>query len=130
MLRSLQWLGLLITALYQANVHAESRSVAYVSYAEVINSTPIYAHRTVNKPVKRCVWEQLPPVERYHRGGLERHVTERRAKRCRYENTAAQTRFVTGYEVTLVYQGSTFTRITSKKPSKRMPITVEVALLD
>jgi uncharacterized protein YcfJ len=123
-------LGLLIAVICQANVQAESSSVAYASFAEVIDSKPIYAQRSVSTPVKKCVWEPLPAIEHYHRGGLERRVTERRAKRCRYETTTSPRRFVTGYEVTLLYHGSVFTRFTSKKPSKRMPITVEVALLD
>ena len=110
-------------------VFAAAPPTAYPSFADVIASKPIYSKKTIYTPVKRCTWETLPSIERYSRNGYERRVTERRAKRCRYENKPSVRKQVIGYEVTLRYQGSEFTRTTTTKPGNRMPITVEIASL-
>ena len=108
---------------------AAAPPITYPSFADVIASKPIHSQKTVYTPVKRCTWETLPSVERYSRNGYERRVTERRAKRCRQENRPVIRKQVIGYEVTLRYQGSVFTRTTTTKPGNRMPITVEIATL-
>lgn len=125
--------GLLIFTvafLTQGPAFAAGLPTAYPSFADVIASKPIYSQSTVYNPVRRCTWETLPSVERYSRNGYERRVIERRAKRCRYENRPQFSKQVTGYEVTLRYQGSVFTRTTATQPGNRMPITVEIAALD
>ena len=124
--------GLLIlsaTIFTHSSAFAAAPPTAYPSFADVIASKPIYSQKTVYTPVKRCTWETLPPTERYSRNGYERRVTERRAKRCRYETKPSVRKQVIGYEVTLRYQGSEFTRTTTTRPGNRMPITVEIATL-
>ncbi|MCR9259438.1 MAG: hypothetical protein NXH95_06930 [Pseudomonadaceae bacterium] len=108
---------------------AAAPPTAYPSFADVVASKPIYSQETVYTPVKRCTWETLPSIERYSRHGYERRVTQRRAKRCRQENRPVIRKQVIGYEVTLRYQGSVFTRTTATKPGSRMPITVEITTL-
>ncbi len=112
-----------------SSAFAAAPPTSYPSFADVIASKPIYSQKTVYTPVKRCTWETLPSIERYSRNGYERRVTERRAKRCRQENRPTIRKQVIGYEVTLRYQGSVFTRTTTTKPGNRMPITVEIATL-
>lgn len=104
----------------------DTHAASYPAYAEVVRAEKIVQSKQTRTPVKRCTWEQLPSRVRYeHRYG-ERRVIERRAKRCRttYEHATAE--HVTGYNVTLRYNGETFTRRTVTHPGTRMPISVDI----
>jgi uncharacterized protein YcfJ len=99
----------------------------YPGFADVISVKEIVQLNTQQTPQKRCTWEQLPDRVVYDRYRQERRVTERRARRCRTEMTSRTVRRVTGYNVTLRYNGETFTRTTVLHPGKRMPVSIEVA---
>ncbi len=103
-----------------------AQAATYPAYAEVLEAKKIVQQKQTRTPVKRCTWEQLPSRVRYeHRYG-ERRVIERRAKRCRTSYQSRTVNEVTGYDVTLRYNGETFTRRTLTHPGTRIPITVEV----
>jgi len=105
--------------------HAET--TAYPAYAEVLQVRSVSQPVRSQSPVRRCTWETLPDRVSYDRRYGERRVIERRAKRCRtiYE-TRTSTR-VTGYDVTLRYNGETFTRRMSVRPGDRVPVTIEIS---
>ena len=102
---------------------------SYPAYAEVVRAEKISHLQHKRTPIKRCTWEYLPRRVTYeHRYG-ERRVIERRAKRCRtvYENKTIEQ--ITGYDVTLRYNGETFTRRMQIHPGVRVPVTVEITPL-
>ncbi len=106
----------------------------YPSFAEVVGVESI--SQNVRKPieVKRCRWEQLPDQVRYERFHPDRYshtkrIIERRAKRCRTVTEYRVRKITTGYNVTLNYQGETFTRHMLQRPGSRVPVSVEVAEL-
>ena len=112
---------------YPATPPSSSSLGTYPSFADVVRVEEMTAMTTVRSPVKRCTWEQLPDQVEYNRYRQERRVTERHARRCRtiYESKAVRT--VTGYNVTLRYNGETFTRQMSARPGPRLPVSVEVS---
>ena len=106
----------------------------YPSFADVVHVEHIIEN--VRKPVaiKRCHWEQLPDQVRYERYHPERHirskrVIERRAKRCRNVTEYRTQKITKGYNVTLRYQGETFTRHMMQRPGARVPVSIEIAEL-
>ena len=101
---------------------------AYVGFARVVRADPIVTRRVERVPVKRCAWEYTPVRRRYH----DRYDTPqaRRIQRCRTSQESRVRETVTGYDVTLRYNGETFTRRTAAHPGARMPVQVEVVPLD
>ena len=100
----------------------------YVGLAHVVRTEPIVARHVERVPVKRCAWEYAPERRRYY----DRYEAPqaRRIKRCRTSEESRVRETITGYEVTLRYNGETFTRRTDTQPGARMPVQVEVALLN
>ncbi len=109
-------------------VDAEVGTNTYVGLAHVVRTEPIVARHVERVPVKRCAWEYAPERRRYH----DRYDTPRtrRMQRCRTSEESRVRETITGYEVTLRYNGETFTRRTDTQPGARMPVQVEVALLN
>ncbi len=107
---------------------AELGTGTYVGLAHVVRTEPIVARHVERVPVKRCAWEYVPVRRRYH----ERYDTPhaRRIQRCRTSEESRVRETITGYDVTLRYNGETFTRRTDTQPGARMPGEVEVVLLD
>ena len=107
---------------------ADQNVAAYAGMARVVRADPIVARRVEKVPVKRCAWEYAPVRRRYH----ERYDTPhaRRIQRCRTTQETRVRETVTGYDVTLKYNGETFTRRADEHPGSRMPVHVEVVLLD
>lgn len=108
-----------------ADTVAGTGKISYPAYAEVVRADKITTREQQNTPIKRCTWEQLPSRVHYERYG-ERRVVERRAKRCRTTYDTRTVERVTGYQVTLRYNGETFTRRTLTHPGRRVPITVDL----
>ena len=127
------WAGMAMFAATAGDVEAAldpDAATVYPGYAEVLRVEAITQRQQQRTPVQRCTWEQLPSRVRYQpsygHGPAVRRVTERRAKRCRTvyrDNTVEQ---VTGYDVTLSYNGEIFTRRTLTHPGARLPVTVEL----
>ena len=105
---------------------ASARTTTYPAYAEVVRAEKIVQQTQNRTPVKRCTWEQLPSRVRFEPRYGERRVIERRAKRCRTSYESRTVEHITGYNVTLRYNGETFTRRTLTHPGTRMPITVDI----
>lgn len=106
---------------------AMANAVSYTGSARVVKATPIFSRSVSNVPIKRCTWETLPSRTKYYPQYNERRVTERRAKRCRttYESRGKQT--ITGYDVTLEYNGERFQRQTDVHPGSRMSVSIDIA---
>ena len=120
--------ALAVIATLTASAHAapdKTGVASYPAYADVISARKVTERESRQTPVKRCTWERLPSEVRYERYG-ERHVIERRAKRCRtvYETNSVDR--IVGYDVTLRYNGETFTRRMRTHPGVRLPVTVEI----
>ncbi len=112
---------------YPATHPSSSSLGTYPSFADVVRVEEMTAMTTVRSPVKRCTWQQLPDQVEYNRYRQERRVTERRARRCHTIYESKSVRTVTGYKVTLRYNGETFTRQMSARPGPRLPVSVEVS---
>ena len=106
-----------------------SSSASYVGYARVIEADPIVSRHIERVPVKRCAWEYAPVRRRYY----DRHDAaphSRRIQRCRTTYESRVQEQITGYDVTLRYNGETFQRRTSTHPGTRVALRVEVMPLD
>ena len=103
-------------------------AASYVGYAQVVAANPIVSRRVERTPVKRCAYEYAPVRRRYY----ERHDTSsgRRIRRCRTTYESRVDEQITGYDVTLRYNGETFQRRTASHPGTRVPLQVEVVPLD
>ena len=121
---SLLLLGL-ITPFAQA---ATGGTESYVGFAQVVRADPIVTRHVERVPVKRCAWEYAPVRRRHYERYDSPHA--RRIQRCRTARESRVRETVTGYDVTLRYNGETFTRRTDTHPGARMPVQVEVVLLD
>ncbi len=103
-------------------------TASYVGYAQVVKADPIVSRQVERTPVKRCAWEYAPVRRRYY----DRHDTSssRRIRRCRTTYESRVDEQITGYDVTLRYNGETFHRRTATHPGTRVPLRVEVVPLD
>jgi len=125
----------LFAALFVSHATAESVNTpverdevsSYPSFADVIKAEAITRRETTRTPVRRCTWEQLPSRVHYYPHRHERHVTERRAERCRTTHESRVVEHIVGYNVTLRYNGETFSRRTNAHPGRRMPVSVEIS---
>jgi len=104
----------------------QARTATYPAYAEVVRAEKIVQPQQTRTPVKRCTWEQLPSRVRYEPHYGQRRVIARRAKRCRTTYESRTVAHVTGYNVTLRYNGTTFSRHMPVHPGTRVPITVDI----
>jgi uncharacterized protein YcfJ len=102
----------------------------YPAYAEVVRAEKVSHLQHRRTPIKRCTWEQLPSrvTSRYRYG--EPQVVERRAKRCRTVYETRSIEQITGYDVTLRYNGEIFTRRMQVHPGVRVPVTIEITPLN
>ncbi len=110
-----------------ADVSVDSTE-GYVGFARVVRADPIVTRHVERAPVKRCAWEYAPDRLRHYERYDSSHT--RRIKRCRTTREARVHKTITGYNVTLRYNGETFTRRTEDHPGTRMPVRVEVVLLN
>ncbi len=101
---------------------------SYVGFAQVVKAAPIVSRQVERTPVKRCAWEYAPVRRRYY----ERYEapSTRRIRRCRTTYESRVDEQITGYDVTLRYNGEIFHRRTSDHPGNRVPLQVEVAPFD
>ena len=103
---------------------AAAPDATYQGYALVIKTTPIIEHTKTRVPVQRCTWEQLPSRTRYYPAYNERRVMERRLKRCRTDYKTRIIKNTVGFDVTLIYNGETFSRRTVEHPGTRLPVSI------
>ena len=120
------WSGAIVCALAMP---AMANAANYTGFARVVKATPIISRSVSNVPIKRCTWEALPSRTKYYPEYNERRVTERHAKRCRtsYESRSKQN--ITGYDVTLEYNGERFERQSDIHPGTRMSVSIDIAPL-
>ena len=105
---------------------AVSAAQTYQGRAEVIAVHPLKRSKTTLVPVKQCHWQQLPQRVQHYPHRYERRVIERRAKRCRTVEQSRTVQHITGYNVTLRYQGETFTKFSRTHPGSTMPVSIAI----
>ena len=120
------WSGTIVCALATP---AMANAASYTGSARVVKATPIISRSVSNVPIKRCTWEALPSRTKYYPEYNERRVTERHAKRCRTSYESRPKQNITGYDVTLEYNGERFERQTDVHPGTRMSVSIDIAPL-